>query len=95
MTALNIQRGRDHGIPGYNKYREVCASAASRFGKAASWTSLASDGWMARADARNLEKVYDTVDDIDLFAGGILERNHRDGLVVPPSSALSEISSRG
>ena len=95
MTALNIQRGRDHGIPGYNRYREVCASAASRFGKVASWTSLASDGWMARADARNLEKVYDTVDDIDLFAGGILERNHRDGLVVPLSSALSEISSRG
>ena len=83
LTALNIQRGRDHGIPGYNRYREVCASAASRFGKAASWTSLASDGWMARADARNLEKVYDTVDDIDLFAGGILERNHRDGLVGP------------
>ena len=83
LTALNIQRGRDHGIPGYNRYREVCASAASRFGKAASWTSLASDGWMARADARNLEKVYDTVDNIDLFAGGILERNHRDGLVGP------------
>ena len=49
----------------------------------ASWTSLASDGWMASADVRNLRKVYDSVDDIDLFTGGILERNHKDGLVGP------------
>jgi peroxidase len=38
---------------------------------------------MASADVRNLRKVYDSVDDIDLFTGGILERNHKDGLVGP------------
>ena len=83
LTALNIQRGRDHGIPGYNEYREKCASAASNFGRANSFSSLSSDGWMDSNDVRNLRKVYDSVDDIDLFAGGTLERNHRDGLVGP------------
>ena len=83
LTALNIQRGRDHGIPGYNEYRERCKSTASNFKRANSFSSLSSDGWMASADVRNLAKVYDSVDDIDLFTGGILETNHKDGLVGP------------
>lgn len=38
LVALNIQRGRDHGIPGYNKMREVCGMK-----RAKSWTDLQGD----------------------------------------------------
>ena len=34
-------------------------------------------------DVRKLRAVYQHVDDIDLFAGGVLETEHRDALVGP------------
>ena len=35
LVAVNIQRGRDHGLPGYNKYREICTG-----NKAKDWADL-------------------------------------------------------
>ena len=38
LIAINIQRGRDHGIPGYNEMREICA-----LGKAKDFSDFAQE----------------------------------------------------
>lgn len=83
LMALNIQRSREHGIPGYNQYREQCQSAQSNFGKARNFDDLTRGGWVSSENAQNLRRAYRDVDDIDLFPGGILEKPHKDALVGP------------
>ena len=76
LVALNIQRGRDHGLPGYNAYREICD-----VGKANDWDDLRD--FMTAGDIRDLRSVYSNVDDIDLFVGGFLEQPHSDSILGP------------
>ena len=67
LAALNIQRGRDHGLPNYNNWRQFCNM------------SLGNDFMDFENEIKNktllrkLEKLYGSVDNIDLFVGGILE----------------------
>ena len=76
LVALNIQRGRDHGLPGYNKYREICSGR-----RAATWADLRSS--MLPEHVSALRRLYRHLDDIDLFVGGFLEQPHEDSLVGP------------
>jgi len=66
LIALNIQRGRDHGLPGYNSYREVCGIK-----KAATFDDLRDS--ISKENVEILRRTYEHVDDIDLFVGGFLE----------------------
>ena len=81
LSSLNIQRARDHGIPGYNRYREICASGNYR--AADDFDGLLADGYLSNNDIRKLRSVYDDVEDIDLFVAGVLEKTHSDSLVGP------------
>jgi len=76
LVAVNIQRGRDHGLPGYNKYKEICTGErAKNF-----------DDLRKIMDAKHIAKlktVYRHVDDIDLYVGGFLEAAHEDSILGP------------
>ena len=62
LIALNTQRGRDHGLPGYTQYRKAC-----EVGDAKSFDDLASN--VSPKNIERLKSVYQNVEDIDLFIG--------------------------
>lgn len=80
LVALNIQRGRDHGLPGYTKYRQLCG--LSRVDSFADLVGVFSDP----DTVHKLEQLYNNVEDIDLFIGGTSERPLA-GAVVGPTFA--------
>merc|ERR1711988_690100 len=86
LGALNINRGRDHGLPGYNSYREICQSGA--YGRANSFQDLSGGGALEQEDILTLQDLYDDVDDIDLFVGGTLEVSHLDALLGPAFTCI-------
>jgi peroxidase len=66
LVALNIQRARDHGLAGYMSWRGLCSLPTFT-----SWKGLAMI-FPSMVVAR-LQALYKSVEDIDIFVGGILE----------------------
>jgi len=67
LIALNVQRGRDHGIPSYNEMREKCGLR-----KATRFEDLY--GEIPNDVVDRMKSIYRSVDDVDLFPAGIAER---------------------
>jgi len=81
LVARNIQRGRDHGLPGYNAFRSWCGLPTI--------TSFASRPAEVRADAwSRIQSLYATPNDIDLFTGGLIETPVSGGLSGPTFNCL-------
>ncbi|KAL8610224.1 hypothetical protein ACOMHN_038919 [Nucella lapillus] len=79
LVALNIQRGRDHGLPPYNHYRRVCGLKVFKAFK----------DLQVSPRAQYLYKtLYKSVDDIDLFTGLMTEKNLPGAMVGPTLSCL-------
>ena len=61
LPALNINRGRDHGLPGYNTYREICKSRTTGFGGAKSFRDLSQGGFLTNVGFYRFEmEIYDS-----------------------------------
>ena len=81
LAARNIQRGRDHGLPGYVEYREHCNLA-----KPSSWENKPAE--ITQRNWDNLRSVYTNVEDIDPFTGAISETSVQGGLVGPTIACI-------
>ncbi|ERE68006.1 eosinophil peroxidase, partial [Cricetulus griseus] len=67
LAALNMQRSRDHGLPGYNAWRRFCGLSQPR--------NLAQLSRVLKnqALARKFLNLYGTPDNIDIWMGAIAE----------------------
>ena len=86
LTAFNIQRGRDHGLPTYGEWRKFCGLS-----EPTDWSDL--DTIMFTGAGSQFKSVYETSShpdlkpkDIDLFVAGIAEK-HVGNLQVGPTFA--------
>ncbi|KAK3092471.1 hypothetical protein FSP39_003219 [Pinctada imbricata] len=81
LPAINIQRGRDHGIPSYNTWRKFLGLTEIK-----SFDPDKSYGLVNHYPhtASILSQVYRHVDDIDLYVGAMTER-HMEGASVGPT----------
>ena len=81
LAAVNIQRGRDHGIPNYTAWRRPCGLLPIK-----TWGDLARV--MSVETAERFRSLYGDVGDIDLYSGGLAEKPVRGGLVGPTFACI-------
>ncbi|KYN39975.1 Peroxidasin [Trachymyrmex septentrionalis] len=77
LAAMNIQRGRDHGLPGYVEWRDYC-----NMSRVETFEHLNNDISSARV-RQKLRELYGHPGNIDVWVGGILE-DQLPGMKVGP-----------
>eukprot|EP00118_Oscarella_pearsei_P019388 m.205827 g.205827 ORF g.205827 m.205827 type:complete len:786 (+) comp39662_c0_seq2:139-2496(+) len=90
LAALNIQRGRDHGLPGYFAVRESVYLALRKAG------IKARTPFIDYRKQKLLQNVYGSIKTIDLWVGGLSEtslemslpRSKQDGGQLGPTFAV-------
>jgi peroxidase len=78
LAALNIQRGRDHGLPSYLAWREFCGLETT--------DPLADIG--NDTVKQLLMELYEDMGDIDLWVGGLLETLEEGAQLGPTFNCL-------
>ena len=84
LASLNIQRGRDHGLPPYLIYKNFCQkifNVAARFEN--------------DLTAARFLNIYGGIDTIDLFPGGLSEERLEDSLIGPTFACIFGITFAG
>ncbi|CAL9683473.1 unnamed protein product [Knipowitschia caucasica] len=82
LGSLNMQRGRDHGLPGYNAWRRFCGLSAPR--NQAELAQVMNNTELAQ----KLLDLYGTPENIDVWLGGVSEPFVRGGRVGPLFACL-------
>ncbi|XP_028457268.1 eosinophil peroxidase [Perca flavescens] len=82
LGSLNMERGRDHGLAGYNAWRRFCGLSQPRNQQELAQVMNNNDL------ARRLLQLYGTADNIDIWMGGVAEPFVNGGRVGPLFACL-------
>lgn len=77
LRAIDIQRNRDHGLAGYNDFREFCGLR-----RATRWEDFLD--LLSPKSVEHLQTLYASFEDVDLTVGGSLEA-HVEGSLAGPT----------
>lgn len=81
LASINIQRGRDHGLPPYTAWRSTCGLS-----KIENWDDF---GRVTSSSAAlKFREVYSALEDVDLFSAGLAEKPVRGGLIGPTFACI-------
>jgi hypothetical protein len=81
LASLNIQRAREHGIPGYNRWREFCGLRPFT-----SWEEM--HGTFNNQTISGYRKYYASIEDIDIWSAGVSEKPLPGSMVGPTFGCL-------
>ncbi|XP_015785823.1 peroxidase [Tetranychus urticae] len=81
LASINVQRGREVGLPGYNAYREFCGLR-----KAKGFYDLI--GTFDNKTVHRMASIYKHVDDIDLWSAGVAEYPAPGSLIGPTFACI-------
>lgn len=81
LVSLNIQRGREHGLPSYVKYRELCRLSPIR-----SWNDMRKFVQPGVVDI--FMSMYRFVEDVDFYSAGLAEIKQGEGLLGPTFTCI-------
>jgi len=76
LVAFNVQRGRDHQLPGYIEYRKLCG-----MGQVYDWGDMAN--LISREKLDRLKHVYKSPADVDMYIGMNMEEPVVGSMVGP------------
>ncbi|CAL8284876.1 unnamed protein product, partial [Lota lota] len=82
LAALNLQRGRDHALAGYNDWREFCGLKRLKIKE--DFQDVVKDNIIVK----KILKMYKNPDNIDVWLGGLVEDHLKDSRNGPLFSCL-------
>ena len=91
LVSLNIQRGRERGLPSYTTYRNKFCKITPIVN---SFEDLKEAG-ITQKDIDNLKSQYQSVNDVDLFVGGMSAPAQRNAAIQQISIECCKTISQG